>query len=75
MITDREQIHDLVKLTGCQVVKNVCGNPMFTMTTYELQQYTEMVVRKCINIVANGGEFASRPKLVEKLQEHFGLEE
>jgi len=32
------------------------------------------VVRECIGIVGHGGEFASRPKLVEKLQEHFGVE-
>lgn len=38
-------------------------------------QFAELIVRECIDIVGAGGEFASRPKLVEKLQEHFGVEE
>jgi hypothetical protein len=37
--------------------------------------FAELIVQECIDIVAAGGEFASRPKLVEKLQEHFGVEE
>ena len=40
-----------------------------------LQKFTELIVRECCDIVGAGGEFASRPKLVEKLQEHFGVEE
>jgi hypothetical protein len=72
MITDREQIHDLAKLTGCQIVKNVCGNPMFTMTTYELQQYTEMVVRKCTNIVLH---YTDVDEGVAVAKKHFGVEE
>ena len=39
------------------------------------KKYAELIVRECIDIVGVGGEFASRPKLVEKLQEHFGVEE
>jgi hypothetical protein len=71
MITDREQIHNLAKLTGCQIVKNVCGNPMFTMTTYELQQYTEMVVRKCTNIVLH---YTDVDEGVSVAKKHFGVE-
>ena len=37
-------------------------------------KFAELLVRECIDIVGAGGEFASRPKLVEKLQEHFGVE-
>ena len=40
-----------------------------------LEKFAELIVRECIDIVGAGGEFASRPKLVEKLQEHFGVEE
>lgn len=39
------------------------------------KKFAELLVRECIDVVAAGGEFASRPKLVEKLQEHFGVEE
>ena len=38
------------------------------------KKFAELIVQECIDIVAAGGEFASRPKLVEKLQEHFGVE-
>lgn len=43
--------------------------------SYKVENFAELIVRECIDIVAAGGEFASRPKLVEKLQEHFGIEE
>jgi 2,4-dienoyl-CoA reductase-like NADH-dependent reductase (Old Yellow Enzyme family) len=39
------------------------------------EKFAELIVKECISIVAAGGEFASRPKLVEKLQEHFGVEQ
>jgi 2,4-dienoyl-CoA reductase-like NADH-dependent reductase (Old Yellow Enzyme family) len=35
----------------------------------------ELIANECIDIVAAGGEFASRPKLVEQLKEHFGVGE
>ena len=40
----------------------------------EFEKFTELIVRECCDIVGAGGEFASRPKLVEKLQEHFGVD-
>lgn len=41
----------------------------------KFEKFAELIVKECIDIVGAGGEFASRPKLVEKLQEHFGVEE
>ena len=38
-------------------------------------EFAKLIVQECIDIVGVGGEFASRPKLVEKLQEHFGVED
>ena len=38
------------------------------------KKFAELIVRECCDIVGAGGEFASRPKLVEKLQEHFGVD-
>ena len=38
------------------------------------ERFAELIVQECIDIVAAGGEFTSRPKLVERLQEHFGVE-
>jgi 2,4-dienoyl-CoA reductase-like NADH-dependent reductase (Old Yellow Enzyme family) len=38
------------------------------------EKFAELIVEECIDIVAAGGEFASRPKLVEKLKEHFGVD-
>ncbi len=51
------------------------GNAEVYMSADDLKEFAESIVLECIDIVAAGGEFASRPKLVEKLQEHFGVEE
>ncbi len=40
-----------------------------------MAKFGALIIKECIDIVGVGGEFASRPKLVEKLQEHFGVEE
>ena len=37
--------------------------------------FAKLIIRECIDLIGAGGEFVSRPKLVEKLQEHFGVEE
>lgn len=36
--------------------------------------FAELIIEQCIDIVSAGGEFASRPKLVEQLKTHFGVE-
>jgi 2,4-dienoyl-CoA reductase-like NADH-dependent reductase (Old Yellow Enzyme family) len=41
----------------------------------DTENLVELIVNECIDIVAAGGEFASRPKLVEQLKEHFGVGE
>jgi 2,4-dienoyl-CoA reductase-like NADH-dependent reductase (Old Yellow Enzyme family) len=46
-----------------------------TVCQMSAEKFAELIVRECIDLVAAGGEFASRPKLVENLQEHFGVEE
>ena len=38
-------------------------------------KFAELIVRECIDVVDVGGEFASRPKMVERLKEHFGVKE
>ena len=50
-------------------------NPILEDHWQTFQEAAELIVREYIDIVAAGGEFASRPKLVEKLQEHFGIQE
>lgn len=37
--------------------------------------FAELIIEQCIDIVSAGGEFASRPKLVEQLKTHFGVEQ
>ena len=39
------------------------------------EKFAEMIVGECLNLVDRGGEFVSRPKLVERIKEHFGVEE
>ena len=39
------------------------------------KKFAELIVKECIDVVDVGGEFVSRPKMVERLKEHFGVEE
>jgi hypothetical protein len=41
----------------------------------QLARFAELIVRECLNLVDRGGEFVSRPKLVERIKTHFGVEE
>ena len=36
--------------------------------------FAELMLEEVLNIVGNGGEFASRPKLIEQLKTHFGFD-
>ena len=40
-----------------------------------LEKFAELIVAECIDVVDVGGEFVSRPKMVERLKQHFGVEE
>ena len=42
---------------------------------FQLEKFAELIVEECLNLVDRGGEFVSRPKLVERIKEHFGVEE
>lgn len=38
------------------------------------EKFAELIVEECLNLVDRGGEFVSRPKLVERIKEHFGID-
>lgn len=40
-----------------------------------IQKFAYLIVQECIDVVDTGGEFVSRPKMVERLKQHFGVEE
>ena len=42
---------------------------------FDYKKFAELMLADVLNIVGNGGEFCSRPKLVEQIQTHFGVEE
>jgi len=42
---------------------------------FDIKKFAELIVEECLNLVDRGGEFVSRPKLVERIKEHFGVEE
>lgn len=50
------------------------GNMLSHNTAYDLEKFADLILRECMDIISDGGEFASRPKLIEKLQDHFGIE-
>lgn len=58
-----------------EIIQGINGQVGLQWEEKDKQELAELIVQECIDIVAAGGEFASRPKLVEKLQEHFGVEE
>jgi 2,4-dienoyl-CoA reductase-like NADH-dependent reductase (Old Yellow Enzyme family) len=43
--------------------------------SFDAEKFAELIVEECLDLVSYGGEFCSRPKLVEKIKEHFGVEE
>ena len=47
----------------------------FDRVTFDKEKFAELIVQECIDVVDVGGEFVSRPKMVERLKEHFGVEE
>lgn len=40
-----------------------------------LENFAELILEECLTVASYGGEFVSRPKLVEQLKNHFGVEE
>jgi 2,4-dienoyl-CoA reductase-like NADH-dependent reductase (Old Yellow Enzyme family) len=71
-----ERIKELAVQAGHRYYPSSNSGPLrVEYLTPELEKFAELIVKECIDIVGAGGEFASRPKLVEKLQEHFGVEE
>jgi 2,4-dienoyl-CoA reductase-like NADH-dependent reductase (Old Yellow Enzyme family) len=42
---------------------------------FNKEKFAELMLKDVLTIVGYGGEFCSRPKLVEQLKEHFGVEE
>jgi hypothetical protein len=50
------------------------NNMPYESKEFSANKFAELIVEECIGIVEYGGEFCSRPKLVEQLKEHFGVE-
>ena len=70
------QIIEMARQSGGEFYEGFAGSTNFVkFTEDDFEKFAELIVRECCDIVGAGGEFASRPKLVEKLQEHFGVEE
>jgi len=69
MKEEKFQIRELAKQAGFM------PSNFISRWDAEFVLFAELIVKECIDIVGVGGEFASRSKLVEKLQEHFGVED
>ena len=54
------------------IIPGVMGLNRFTH--FDPEKFAELIVEECLNLVDRGGEFVSRPKLVERIKEHFGVE-
>jgi 2,4-dienoyl-CoA reductase-like NADH-dependent reductase (Old Yellow Enzyme family) len=65
-----ERIYDLAQKSGWDI-----SEIMNIQNAQKMQMFAELIVEECLDIVGAGGEFCSRPKLLEKIREHFGVEE
>jgi hypothetical protein len=68
-----ERIRELCKRAGF-IGEGFQNTVIGTCQETALENLAELIVAECIDIVAAGGEFVSRPKLVEQIQTHFGVE-
>jgi hypothetical protein len=68
-----ERIRELAVETDAWCDQNYTGEAQYRIR-WE-RKFAELIVEECLSIVGTGGEFCSRPKLVEKIKEHFGVNE
>ena len=73
-------MNELTKKLVNQFATNLLNRSGYDMREYEpfiseAEKFAELIVGECLDIVGAGGEFASRPKLVEQIKQHFGVEE
>jgi len=74
----KEKIIEVAKKAGFFVNSKMIVTSPFAEDVciyYLLEGFAKLLVKECIDIVDDGGEFASRSNLVEKLQNHFGVKE
>ena len=65
-----KRIRELVKQHGVNITIDGLG-----YGEGNIEGLAELIVQECIDVIDVGGEFVSRPKMVERLKEHFGVEE
>ena len=72
-----ERIRKLAKKSGFSLdTNNIYTAKLEHLPIAEnIEKFAELIVEECLNLVDRGGEFVSRPKLVERIKEHFGVEE
>lgn len=40
-----------------------------------MRKFADLIVNECIGVIDVGGEFVSRPKMVERVRSHFSIEQ
>jgi hypothetical protein len=77
------------KIYGVKVTKNALGNPMFEFTGTELAMFAELIIQECIKVSEpvldddsyedmdefEKGLVEGQDVAIEKIKEHFGVEE
>lgn len=63
-----EQITKLIE-------QSITGTSKKWLSLDDANTLSKLIIEECLDIVSAGGELCSRPKLVEKIKEHFGVEE
>lgn len=61
-----------------KVIQELCQQSWNTYPNqlkFDTEKFAELIIEECIGVISNGGEFCSRPILVEKVKRHFGIED
>ncbi len=62
------------ELAGRVVGKNKNDVGSISLFDEQIEKFAKLILNDCCAIISNGSEFADRDRLVEKINEHFGVE-
>ena len=68
-------MNERIRKLYIQAINDTKHDPADDINIQIAEKFAELIVTECLNLVDRGGEFVSRPKLVERIKEHFGVEE
>jgi hypothetical protein len=68
-----KRIQELKQQAQRKVISHGAFGETETYWQLDTDLFAKLIIQECLHIVGDGGEFASRPKLVEQIERHFGI--